>query len=154
MKDVLLIHNSAWPHTSVCTHEAIAKMGCTVPPHPAYNLDQETSDYHLFGRVKGILYGCYFADDSELKQSFCDVLWSWGRGFTTVMYIFLLSVGISVLKTTETLWKNSLIIAKDVWIVYIHFFAAAITFYKKKWRHYFHIASDTNFNGELCIQKQ
>jgi hypothetical protein len=34
--------------------------------------------------------------------------------FTALVYSVLLSVGGSVLKMTDTLWKNSLIIAKDV----------------------------------------
>jgi hypothetical protein len=31
------------------------------------------SDYYLFGRVKDALCGYQFADDNELKWSFCDV---------------------------------------------------------------------------------
>jgi hypothetical protein len=34
--------------------------------------------------------------------------------FTTLVYSVLNNVGKSVLKITETLWKNMLIIAKDV----------------------------------------
>jgi histone-lysine N-methyltransferase SETMAR len=73
MKDVLL-HNNAWPHTSLHTHEAITKMVQTVLPHPAHSPDLAASDYHLFGPVKDALPGCHFADDNELKQSFHDVL--------------------------------------------------------------------------------
>jgi hypothetical protein len=36
------------------------------------------------------------------------------RNFTTLVYSILLNVGKSVMKMIKTLWKNSLIIAKDV----------------------------------------
>jgi hypothetical protein len=55
---------------------AITKMGWTVLPHPAHNPDLAPSNYHLFSPIKDALHGCQFADDSELKQSFHDVLQS------------------------------------------------------------------------------
>jgi hypothetical protein len=57
MKDVLLHHSHAWPHTSLCIHKAIKKWD------------------GLF------LHGWYFAKDNEVKWSFCDALWSCGRKF-------------------------------------------------------------------------
>jgi hypothetical protein len=52
MKDVLLLHDNARPHTSLRICEAIAKMGWTVLPHPAHSPDLVPSDYHLLGPVK------------------------------------------------------------------------------------------------------
>jgi hypothetical protein len=37
-----------------------------------------------------------------------------------------------MLKMMETLWKNSLIIAKDVWIIHINFISIAVTFSEEK----------------------
>jgi hypothetical protein len=72
MKDVVL-HDSAWPHTSLCTCEAITNMGWTVLPCHVHSPDLAPCDYHLFGLVKDALHGCHFSYDNELKQSFCDV---------------------------------------------------------------------------------
>jgi hypothetical protein len=51
--------------------------------------------------------------------------------FTTLLYSVLTSVDKSVLKMMETLWKNSLITAKDVWIIYLNFNVTANTFSEK-----------------------
>jgi hypothetical protein len=52
--------------------------------------------------------------------------------FTALVYSVLLNIGRSVLKMTETLWKNSLVIANDVLIIYVTFVVIAITFSDKK----------------------
>jgi hypothetical protein len=52
--------------------------------------------------------------------------------FTALVYSVLLSVGRSVLKMTDTLWKNSLIIAKDLRKVRINFIVIANIFSEKK----------------------
>jgi hypothetical protein len=61
--------------------EAIAKMRWTVPLYPACSPDLAPSDCHLFDPIKDALHGRHFADENELKQSFCDVLQSQGREF-------------------------------------------------------------------------
>jgi hypothetical protein len=67
VKDILLVHDSAVPHTSLRTCEAVTKkMRWTVLPHPARSPGLAPSNYHLFGR--------HFAEDGELKQSFHGVL--------------------------------------------------------------------------------
>jgi hypothetical protein len=73
MNDILLLHDSARPHTSLHTREAVAKVR-TVLPHPARGLYPPFSDYHLFGPVEDALRGRHFADDKEMKQSFRDML--------------------------------------------------------------------------------
>jgi hypothetical protein len=52
--------------------------------------------------------------------------------FTKLVLSFLLNVGKSVLKMTGTLWKNSLIDAKDVRMNHIKFTVIAITFSAKR----------------------
>jgi hypothetical protein len=67
--------------TPACAHKAITKTGKTILPHPPYSPDLVPFDYHLFDPVKDALRGCHFADDNELKQSFCDDIQSQGRDF-------------------------------------------------------------------------
>jgi hypothetical protein len=57
--------------------------------------------------------------------------------FTMVVYSVLINTGKSMLKMTGTLWKNSLIIAKDISQIKFHYYCNYI-FSEKNWRHYFH----------------
>jgi hypothetical protein len=84
MKDVLLLHDNARPHTGLRTREAIAKMLWTVLPRPAHSPHLAPSDCHLFGPVKDALRGRHFVDVNELQQSFRDVLRSRGREFYSI----------------------------------------------------------------------
>jgi hypothetical protein len=67
--------------------------------------------------------------------------------FTTVVQSVLVNVGKTVLKMAETLWKNSFIIAKDVWTKNVNFVVIAITFSEKKRMLYF-IPLVLSFNNE------
>jgi hypothetical protein len=51
--------------------------------------------------------------------------------FTTMVYSILLNAGKSELKM-ETLWKNSLIIAKDIHTTHVNFTVVPITLSEKK----------------------
>lgn len=51
----VLLHDSAWLHTSLCTREAIATVRWTVLPHLRYSPDLVPSDLHLFGPLKDAL---------------------------------------------------------------------------------------------------
>jgi hypothetical protein len=82
MKDIL--KDSAWPHTSLHAHEAVANMGWNFLWHPAHSPDLAPSDYYLFGPFKDGLHGHHFEDDSESEQSFCDVLVSRDREFYNI----------------------------------------------------------------------
>jgi hypothetical protein len=52
------------------------------------------------------------------------------RHFTTLVYSVLLSAGKSVLKMKPTLWKNSLIVAKDIGIIHVNFIVIVHDFIK------------------------
>jgi hypothetical protein len=75
MKNILVLHNNVEPHTSLCTREAITKIGLTVLPHLPHSPDMATSHYHLFGSAKDSLHARHSADGKELKL-FHDVLQS------------------------------------------------------------------------------
>jgi hypothetical protein len=112
MKEVLLLHDNALPHTSLHTREAIKnRTGCSSPS--CSQPRSGTSDYHLFGSVKSILCGCWFADVNKLKQSFMMCYEVKAGNFTTMEHSILFNIAKSLLKMTQTLWKNSLT-AKDV----------------------------------------
>jgi hypothetical protein len=53
-------------------------------------------------------------------------------GSFTSVYSCLLNVGRSVLKMTETLWKNCLTVVKDVFITHENFIFIAIAFSEKE----------------------
>jgi histone-lysine N-methyltransferase SETMAR len=63
---VLLHHDSARPHTSLHTREAITELQCSVLPHPPYSPDLAPSDYHLFSPLKDAIYGKKFEDNDEV----------------------------------------------------------------------------------------
>jgi hypothetical protein len=124
-KDVLLLQDNAWPDTSLCAPEAITKIRWTVLPHPAHSPVLACSNYQLFGPVKDGLHRCHFADDNRLKQSLRDVLWSRGREFYNTGIQHLTQCW-QALKMTDTLWKNSHITAKDVWIIHLNCIVIAV----------------------------
>jgi hypothetical protein len=74
------------------------------------------------------------------------------RNFTTLVYSVLFNVSKSVLKMTETFWKNGLINAKDVWIIHINVVVIAIKFSQKKFRLYFSTARRA-FQYVLCCSQ-
>ena len=49
LREMLLQHDNARPHTSVKTRAAITRLGRTVLPHPPYSPALASSDFHLFG---------------------------------------------------------------------------------------------------------
>jgi transposase len=67
-KDVpkVLHHDSARPHTSLHTIEAITELQWTVLPHPPYSPDLAPSDYHLFSPLKDAISEKKFEDDEEV----------------------------------------------------------------------------------------
>jgi hypothetical protein len=131
MKDVLLLPDNARPHISFRTREAVAKTGRTVVPHPAHSPDLASTDCHLFSPVRDALRGRHFVD-KELKQTYVVCSEVKAGNCTALVYSMLLNVGRSVLKMTETLWKNSLIIEKCVLIIHVNLIVIVITFLEKK----------------------
>jgi hypothetical protein len=130
MKDVLLLHYNVWRHTSLRTRETFTKIGWTVLPHPAHIPDLSPSDNHQFGPVKEELRRRHFAHDDKLKQSFRVVFRSRGRKFYNTGRQRLTQHWQKCVKNCAD-WKNSLKIAKDVWIFRVNF-VTKIIFSEKK----------------------
>jgi len=66
---MLIQHDSARPHTSLRTQEAIAKFGSNVLLHPPHSRDLAPSDFHLFGPLKDALRGTRFEDDESVIRA-------------------------------------------------------------------------------------
>jgi hypothetical protein len=56
-KRVLLLHDSALPHTAVHIVDTLCALKFEVLKHPPYSLDLAPSDFHLFGPLKEHLWG-------------------------------------------------------------------------------------------------
>jgi len=67
--DMLIQLDNARFHTSLWTHEAIAKFGWTVLPHPPHSTDLAPWDFHLFGPLKDTLRGTRFEDDKSVIRT-------------------------------------------------------------------------------------
>jgi histone-lysine N-methyltransferase SETMAR len=65
-----LQQTNARPHISSATSDAIAHLGFTVLPHPAYSQDLAPSNFHLFPKLKEDLRGHNFSSD-EGKAAVC-----------------------------------------------------------------------------------
>jgi histone-lysine N-methyltransferase SETMAR len=67
----ILQHDSATPHTSARTRDAIERLGfpsCFIPP-PPYSPNLAPSDFHLFPKLKERLRGQNFGSDEEVKSA-------------------------------------------------------------------------------------
>jgi hypothetical protein len=95
MKDRLLLHDNARPHTSLRTREAVTKMAWAVRPHSVQSPG-------LVLPVWPVKDGRHFAHDNGLEQFFVMCSEAEASNFPTVVYSLLLSVGKSVLKITES----------------------------------------------------
>jgi histone-lysine N-methyltransferase SETMAR len=65
----LLNHDSARPHSSVQTQDAVTSVKLTVVPHPRYSPGLAPSDFWLFPRLKGTLKGQHFSSDGEVEAA-------------------------------------------------------------------------------------
>jgi hypothetical protein len=68
-KRVLLLHDSACPHTAAHTVDTLRALKFEVLEHPPYSPDLAPSDFHLFGRMKEHLRGQKFAYDNEVMEA-------------------------------------------------------------------------------------
>ena len=66
---ILLLHDSARPHTFRATFEALETLKFEVLSHPPYSPDLAPSDFHFFPHLKRDLKGTHFTSDDEVKQA-------------------------------------------------------------------------------------
>jgi len=64
----LLYHDNAPSHTSILTHQFLAKNKIAVIPHPPYSPNLAPCDFFLFPKMKLKLKGCRF-DTIEESQA-------------------------------------------------------------------------------------
>jgi hypothetical protein len=65
---VLLLHDSACPHTATHTVETLRQLNFEVLEHPLHSPGLAPSDYHLFGPLSHALKGRHFASDQVVKE--------------------------------------------------------------------------------------
>jgi len=68
IRDVLLLHDNARPHSAALTKEKLAQMYWTALEHPPYSPDLSPCDYHMFGHLKEALGGQHFNDDKQVEN--------------------------------------------------------------------------------------
>jgi len=66
---VVMIHDSARPHTAAATQNLITTFGWEQFDHPPYSPDLVPSDFRLFLHLKSFLAGRRFHDDNEVKEA-------------------------------------------------------------------------------------
>jgi len=80
-RNIIILHDSARPHTARLTSEAITKMRWEVLPHPSYSPDLAPSNYHLFGFVKDQLRGQHYETMGAIQKAVCQRLRMAGTEF-------------------------------------------------------------------------
>jgi hypothetical protein len=99
---------------------------------PAQSPELAPSVYNPSAPLQDAQRGRHFADNSELKLKFRDVLRSRGRDFYNTGIQGLTQRWQKCIKM-KTFWgKNNLIIEKDVQIIYLKFIVTALIFFEKK----------------------
>lgn len=67
IRDVILLHDNARPHTAALTVQKLEEMHWTPLDHPPYSPDLSPCDFHLFGPLKEALGGQRFEDDEGVE---------------------------------------------------------------------------------------
>jgi histone-lysine N-methyltransferase SETMAR len=68
LKDAILLHDNARPHTANQTVETVNELGFEVMEQPPYSPDLAPSDFHMFGPVKEALRGRRFSSDEVIAR--------------------------------------------------------------------------------------
>ena len=104
VKDVVIQHDNAWPHTSRHTQCALQQLVLPTIPHPPYSPDLVPSDFFLFPLLKKYLKGNHYETDAEVET---DVR-SWCRSQTPEFFAEGMQklVQRSVLNAMVTMFKN------------------------------------------------
>ena len=74
VKDIVIQHDNAWPHTSRQTQCELQRLELPTIPHPPYSPDFAPSDFFLFSLLKKHLKGNHYETDAEVEvdvRSWC-----------------------------------------------------------------------------------
>jgi hypothetical protein len=80
-KGILLLHETAHPHTAIHTVWTLQKLGFEVLELPAHSPGLAPSDYHLFHALKGTLGGHRFATDQHVQEDVHSLLRNMSKTF-------------------------------------------------------------------------
>ena len=78
VKDIVIQHDNARPHTSRQTQCALQQLELPTIPHPPYSPDLAPSDFFLFPLLKKHLKGNHYETDAEVEADVC----TWCRSQT------------------------------------------------------------------------
>lgn len=67
LREVMLLHDNARPHSANLTKLTIQELGWEVIPHPPYSPDLAPSDFHLFRSLSNNLQGNSFPNENALR---------------------------------------------------------------------------------------
>lgn len=67
IRQVVLLHDNARPHTAALTREKLEQLGWETLEHPPYSPDLSPCDFHVFGPLKEALGGQRFDSDAEVE---------------------------------------------------------------------------------------
>jgi histone-lysine N-methyltransferase SETMAR len=74
IRDVLLLHDNARPHTAALAQKKLAELYWTALEHPPYSPDLSLCDFFLFGPLKEVLGWERFNSNQQVKQFVCNWL--------------------------------------------------------------------------------
>lgn len=81
LKDVILQHDNAKPHTAKLTRDKLSALGWEILSHPPYSPDLAPSDYHLFHSMESALAGKHFTNEEDVEVWLRDFFASKPRSF-------------------------------------------------------------------------
>ena len=81
IREFIILHDNARPHTAEVTRRKWKEMKWTLLDHPPYSPDLPPCDFHLFGPLKEILDDKRFQDDAGVEGSVRNWLMTHPRSF-------------------------------------------------------------------------
>lgn len=67
VREVLLLHDNARPHTAAATQQKLVEMNWKTLDHPPYSPDLSPCDFHMFGPLKEALGGKRFETNDQVE---------------------------------------------------------------------------------------
>ena len=106
VKDVVIQHDNARPHTSRQTQCALQQLELPTIPHPPYSPDLAPSDFFLFPLLKKHLKGNHYETDAEVEADVRTCADPRHQNSSPTECENLYNAGASVLNAMVTMLKN------------------------------------------------